>query len=171
MRYLLLTATLIFTINLSAQREGKRAERIEKIEQQRIAFITTDLDLSVEEAQAFWPLYNDYQSMKKEIWTERKVETVNIFDMTDEESRKMLSQAMEAKRTQTNLEIEFMNKLERVLSAKKRLKLIRAEREFKQFILKRYEKRMSNRERRGQASMIQSAKNSKRNSEIGSLRK
>ena len=67
MRYLLLTATLMFTINLSAQREGKRAERIEKIEQQRIAFITTDLDLSVEEAQAFWPLYNDYQSMKKEI--------------------------------------------------------------------------------------------------------
>jgi len=43
MRYLLLTATLMFTINLSAQREGKRAERIEKIEQQRIAFITTDL--------------------------------------------------------------------------------------------------------------------------------
>ena len=171
MRYLLLIATLMFTINLSAQREGKRAERIEKIEQQRIAFITTDLDLSVEEAQAFWPLYNDYQSMKKEIWTERKVETEKIFDMTDEESRIMLSQVMDAKRRHINLEIEFMNKLDRVLSAKKRLKLIRAEREFKQFILKRYEKRMSNRERRGQASMIQSAKNSKRNSEIDSLRK
>lgn len=171
MRYLLLIATLMFTINLSAQREGERAERIEKLEQQRIAFITTDLDLSVQEAQAFWPLYNDYQSMKKEIWTERKVETEKIFDMTDEESRTMLSQVMDAKRRHINLEIEFMNKLDRVLSAKKRLKLIRIEREFKQFILKRYEKRMSNRDRRGQASMIQSAKNSKRNSETASPRK
>lgn len=171
MRYLLLIATLMFTINLSAQREGERAERIEKLEQQRIAFITTDLDLSVQEAQAFWPLYNDYQSMKKEIWTERKVETEKIFGMTDEESRTMLSQVMDAKRRHINLEIEFMNKLDRVLSAKKRLKLIRIEREFKQFILKRYEKRMSNRDRRGQASMIQSAKNSKRNSETASPRK
>jgi hypothetical protein len=161
----------MFTVNLSAQREGERAERIEKLEQQRIAFITTDLDLSVQEAQAFWPLYNDYQSMKKEIWTERKVETEKIFDMTDEESRIMLSQVMDAKRRHINLEIEFMNKLDRVLSAKKRLKLIRTEREFKQFVLKRYEKRMSNRDRRGQASMIQSEKNSKRNSETASPRK
>ena len=171
MRYLLLIATLMFTINLSAQREGERAERIEKLEQQRIAFITTDLDLSVQEAQAFWPLYNDYQSMKKEIWTERKVETEKIFDMTDEESRIMLSQVMDAKRRHINLEIEFMNKLDRVLSAKKRLKLIRTEREFKQFVLKRYEKRMSNKDRRGIASMIQSEKNSKRNSETASPRK
>ena len=147
MRYLLLITTMIFTISLSAQREGERAERGEKIEQQRIAFITTELDLSVEEAQAFWPLYNDYQSAKKEIGTDRKAEN-RIDDMTEEESRIMLSRAMEAKREYTNLEIEFMNKLERVLSAKKRLKLVRTEREFKKSVLKRYKKRMKRGEKR-----------------------
>ena len=60
MRYLLLITTMMLTISLSAQRGGERAERGEQIEQQRIAFITTELDLSVEEAQTFWPLYNDY---------------------------------------------------------------------------------------------------------------
>tara|TARA_B110000037_G_scaffold17700_2_gene18380 strand:- start:6271 stop:6783 length:513 start_codon:yes stop_codon:yes gene_type:complete len=170
MRYLLLIMTLMLTINLSAQRGGERAERRGKIEQQRIAFITTKLDFSVEEAQTFWPLYNDYQGAKKEIGRDLKAEN-RIDDMTEEESRIMLSQAMEVKKKYTNLEIEFMNSLERVLSAKKRIKLVRAEREFKKFILKRYERRMSDRDRKGQASMIQSAKTSKRNTNTASPRK
>lgn len=141
MRYLLLITTMMLTISLSAQRGGERAERGEQIEQQRIAFITTELDLSVEEAQTFWPLYNDYQRAKKEIGMDRKAEN-RIDDMTEEESRIMLSQAMEAKRKHIDLEVEFMNKLERVLTAKKRLKLVRTEREFKKHVLKRYKKRM-----------------------------
>ena len=141
MRYLLLLTTTMLTLSLSAQRGGERGSRGEKIQQQRIAFITTELDLSVEEAQTFWPLYNDYQDAKKEIGPDRKTQK-KIEDMTEEESRLVLSQSMDAKSKQVELEIEFMNKLERVLPAKKRLKLIRLEREFKKTVLKRYQKRL-----------------------------
>ena len=146
MRYLLLLTTTMLTISLSAQRGGERGKRGEKIEQQRIAFFTTELDLSIEEAQTFWPLYNDYQNAKKEIDPDRKTQK-KIEDMTEEESRLVLSQAMDSKRKQIDLEIEFMNKLERVLPSKKRLKLIRLEREFKKTVLKRYQKRLKRSEK------------------------
>ena len=141
MRYLLLITALLFTVNLSAQRGGEKGKRGEKIEQQRIAFITTELDLTVEEAQDFWPLYNEYTDAKKEI-KEDKMGEKKIEDMTEEESKQMLTYALETKKKNLDLEIRFMNRLEDVLSANKRLKLIRLEREFKKKILKRYQKRI-----------------------------
>ena len=140
MRYLMLITAMIFTISLSAQRGGERGKRGEKIEQQRIAFITTELDLSVEEGQSFWPIYNDYQKTKKEIDPDRKSQK-KVENMTEDEVRTVLSNAIDNKRNRVELEIQFMNDLERVLPAKKRLKLIRLEREFKKRVLKRYQKR------------------------------
>lgn len=158
MRYLLLITTMMLAISLSAQkRVGEKGKRGKKIEQQRIAFITTELDLSVEEAQVFWPIYNDYQNSKKEIGKNRKSEN-QIDDLTEEESQLKLSQAMEAKRRHVDSEIEFMSKLENVLSAKKRLKLVRIEREFKKTVLKRYQKRM----KRGQKGEERKAKREER---------
>jgi predicted O-linked N-acetylglucosamine transferase (SPINDLY family) len=39
----------------------------EKIESQRIAFITQELDLTPAEAQAFWPVYNEYDKKRHEL--------------------------------------------------------------------------------------------------------
>jgi len=141
MKYLLLITTMMFTLSTSAQRGGERGSRGDKIEQQRIAFITTELDLSVEEAQAFWPLYNEYTEAKKEI-RDDKMHEKKIEELSEEESKQMLMYAMESKKRNLDLETRFMTKLENVLSANKRLKLIRLEREFKKKIIKRYQKRI-----------------------------
>lgn len=141
MRHLLLITALLFTVSISAQRGGDKGNRGEKIEQQRIAFITTELDLTVEEAQNFWPLYNEYNDAKKQ-FKEGKMDEKNIDDMTEEESRQMLAYAMETKKKNLDLEMRFMNSLENVLPANKRLKLIRLEREFKKKIIKRFQKRI-----------------------------
>lgn len=141
MRYLILVTTLLFTVSLSAQRGGERGKRGEKIEQQRVAFITSELDLTVEEAQAFWPLYNEYQEAKKE-FRDDKMQDKKIEDLSEAESKEMLAYALETKKRNLDLETRFMNRLENVLSANKRLKLILLEREFKKKILKRFQKRI-----------------------------
>jgi Skp family chaperone for outer membrane proteins len=47
----------------NGQENGKRFQRIEAI---KIAYITRELDLSPEESQKFWPLYNNYsEELKK----------------------------------------------------------------------------------------------------------
>ena len=38
----------------------------EKVRAEQVAFITTELDLSESEAQAFWPVYNDVQKQRRE---------------------------------------------------------------------------------------------------------
>ena len=56
---LVLTAVLISgtAINASAQ---KKEDWKQKIMQEKIAFFTTEMDLTQEEAQNFWPVYNQF---------------------------------------------------------------------------------------------------------------
>lgn len=160
MKYILLTATLMLSLSMMAQNEGDRSKRGEKIEQQRIAFITSELDLSVEEAQNFWPIYNDYQKRKKELEADRKSVRPSD-DLTEQEASNLLSQVLEAKKRNVELELEFMDKLERTLPATKRLKLVRSERKFKQSVLSRYKKRM----KRGEKMKEKAEKKEKRKNE------
>ena len=50
-----------------SEKQQKRQDRLEKIESSKIAFLSKKLNLSVEEAQAFWPVYNEYTDQVKSI--------------------------------------------------------------------------------------------------------
>lgn len=147
MRYLLLISTMLIAVGLFAQRGGERGKRSEKIEEQRIAFITTELDLTVEEAQAFWPIYNDFQNEKKANSIDKEAYK-DLDSMSEKEASQMLSQVMEVKRRHHELEEKFMNRLEGVIPAVKRLKLMKLEKEFKKKVLTRYQKRIKRQEKR-----------------------
>lgn len=143
MKYLLLITTMILTVSLSAQRgeRGDMAERGERLEQQRIAHITTELDLTVEEAQDFWPIYNKYHSLRKENNLDKR-EKKEIEQLSEQEAESMLDKELSARKRQSELDLDFINELKGVLPDKKRLKLLRVEREFKKKVLKRFQKRM-----------------------------
>lgn len=49
-------------------------ERFQIIENEKIAFITRELNLSRKEAQDFFPIYNEYS---KEMWSVKKAKTGN----------------------------------------------------------------------------------------------
>ena len=63
--------TLIFTLLLSSlvavaqPKTANDAETLEKkkekIEAMKVAYLTNELELTVEESQAFWPVYNELQ--------------------------------------------------------------------------------------------------------------
>ena len=52
--------------------------RLEKIEALKIAFITKELNLSPEEAQRFWPLYNNYTQELKKVRQENQQDVVTF---------------------------------------------------------------------------------------------
>ena len=63
-RFIALAACLLLAGALFAQPQGnkpseeQRKKEFERIQSEKIAFITQELDLSPEEAQVFWPVYN-----------------------------------------------------------------------------------------------------------------
>ena len=54
-------------VALYAQERKGREEQREKFRSMKIAYFTEELELTSEEAEKFWPLYNDYEKKKREV--------------------------------------------------------------------------------------------------------
>ena len=58
----LLTICLLAAISLGSfaqDKECKKAQMHEKFQADKVAFLSQKMDLTVKEAEAFWPIYND----------------------------------------------------------------------------------------------------------------
>jgi hypothetical protein len=115
----------------------------ERIEAQRIAFITQRVNLSPEEAQAFWPIYNEYRTKEKKLRENRMVRE-DILEMEEKEAAEYLGRMLDLEQEELNLKKDYTQKLKSVLSARKILRFYAAERMFKERLLQAMHQRRNN---------------------------
>jgi Spy/CpxP family protein refolding chaperone len=126
-------------------------EKQEKFQSQKIAFITNKLKLTPKEAQAFWPVYNEYDSRKQNINQSRlkavvKFQTEGVI-FTEKESAELADQYIILQKQEALLAEEFNAKFKSVLPASKVLKLYQAELQFKRELLKLLKQSRSDKKR------------------------
>lgn len=114
----------------------------DKIKSLKVAFLTERLDLKATEAQAFWPVYNEYQE-KREAMRERERNQIHskIKDsegLSEKEAGTLLNQYLSFEEEEEELDKKFIEEISKVISAKKTLLLLRSEHEFKKQLLKQY---------------------------------
>ncbi|MDN5212115.1 hypothetical protein QQ020_08635 [Fulvivirgaceae bacterium BMA12] len=136
---------------------GQKGKAREKIEAARIALITNELNLSPEQAQKFWPIYNEFKSKRGEIARNFNLEKKN-FDAataTEEERKKMVNRGLELKQRQLNLEKEYSQKLLDVISSRQIIQLRQAEDKFRRLLIERLQQNREQRLRRRQSDEVQ----------------
>lgn len=126
---------LIYT-KADAQQGGRGREKIEHARQQ---FIKNRLRLTADQEGKFWPVYQEHQVKKKEIFSKlRQARQQFGKDSTSEEAlKKDLKEIMQRKKEQLNEEEMYQNKLLTVLSAKQVVQLYLAEKEFLKMLRKK----------------------------------
>ena len=65
--FIVFISVMAFFNSLSAQETESKSDTENIIKSQKIAFFTDKIGLSPEEAQVFWPIYNDYWDKKNTI--------------------------------------------------------------------------------------------------------
>lgn len=114
-------------------------EREDKVEKLKIAFITKELELTTEETEKFWPVYNELENKLKEIRkANRKIEKeiAESYDkMTEEEAKKKFDEVLANEEKELNLRKEYQEKFSKMIGNKRTLKLLSLEREFKRELL------------------------------------
>lgn len=108
----------------------------EKIMCEKIAFLTTELDLSTKEAQEFWPVYNEYmkeiENAQKAIYVNYKALNEAIKEAKPEkEIAECLDKYLKAQEDKAELTTESVKKFRKVLSEEKVAKLYLAEEKFR----------------------------------------
>jgi Spy/CpxP family protein refolding chaperone len=114
---------------------AKDVEMKEKIQTRKIAFITSELDLTPEEAQLFWPIYNDYQDEMEKLRKENRPEKKRLEEMTDADAAKLIESRMNIEEKELVLKRTFIKDMQPVLPTKKVAKLLMVERDFKSKML------------------------------------
>jgi hypothetical protein len=119
--------------------EMPKGKRKEKIEAAKIALISTNIDLTTEQAKTFWPLYNEYSDKRKDIRKEMKTLRVEnaLLDASDDELLIDMKKMMALRKSEVDLEREYFDKFLKVISPKQLAKLYKTEREFSKMLLKR----------------------------------
>lgn len=120
--------SLLFVFAISCvycQNEDNSAKlNRDRIKAQKVAFITQSLDLSVSEAQVFWPVYNEYDSKATNINIEiRKLtQSGKIDNLTDKEVEAISDKLIENQMQLADLQKAYYEKFKIVLPPKKVMK-------------------------------------------------
>lgn len=138
-RFFLITTALCLalTINVLGQ---SNTEKEDLVKAQKIAFFTEKLRLTPEEAQEFWPVYNNYWKKKNVIVEERKKAMQYCSDNMDRMSSKEIERYgdmyINFLKQESDLLIEYNKKFKKLLSPDKIMKLYQADYDFKTYLLR-----------------------------------
>ena len=131
--FLLLIVTLPLTL-LTAQNTN-----LEKLNTYKIGFFTKRLNLTSQEAEKFWPVYNDYQAQKNLIQLE-KVKLIKTFNqgegtLSDSQVSEIGDKLIACITQESALAVSLHKKLKEVLPPGKVIRFYQAENQYKAQLL------------------------------------
>ncbi|KAA1242653.1 sensor of ECF-type sigma factor [Aquimarina sp. RZ0] len=138
MKKILLLIFIVGTISISFGQKGSR----EKVKAFKIAYLSEQLDLSSEEAQKFWPIYNDHDKIVNQVKREghkslkRVRESGGINKLNEEDANELIRDYLNAEEKKNQSRINMIKNLKNAISNKKILKLIVAEKDFNKRLLR-----------------------------------
>lgn len=122
--------------------DGNKEDKILAL---KMAFFTQKLDLSSEEAQRFWPIYNAFQNELKQLRKTRKnlLQDVseNYETMTDKEIELLLDDELNLSQKEIDLRKRYHPQFKTVLSIRKVALMYKAEEQFKRRLLEEIQKK------------------------------
>ncbi|WP_425237513.1 hypothetical protein [Ulvibacterium sp.] len=112
----------------------------DKIKTLKVAFITERLSLTSEEAQVFWPIYNEHEAkieaIKRKERQEVRAKLMNFDELSEKQADALLNDLIALENEKHQLNVDFMEKMSKAITSKKTFLLIKAEEDFKKRLLK-----------------------------------
>jgi hypothetical protein len=126
---------ILIAISLPAFRTFAQESDNERLNAFKIGFFTKRLELSTDEAEKFWPVYNEYQNLKNQVQAE-KIKLVRYFNQNENSLSNAQVTEIGDKLAATivkesELAANFHNKLREVLPPKKVIRFYQAENQYK----------------------------------------
>ena len=133
---------IIFLLVASLSFSQGFKEKREKVKALKVAYITEQLELTTDEAQKFWPIYNAFDDNQAELRHEKmrsildRFKPGNVEKLSEKDASNSLAQMEKIEEDLFNLKKKFIKDLQGVISAKKIIKLKKAEEDFNRELLK-----------------------------------
>ena len=136
---------LIIIIILFLATLGMNAQdrKFEEIKAHKIAFITEKVNLTANQAQKFWPIYNKHEQQvmalrKTQLESLKTLKDKKMVELSDKKAKEVLVKYTEIRGELTKKMEQLISLLEGVITPQQTIKLLIAEEGFKKRLLKRF---------------------------------
>jgi hypothetical protein len=115
----------------------QNANAKEKIQAARIGLITQRLGLTPEQAEKFWPIYNEFTQKRTDLRQQYKSaeRNINPNNPDPKQQQALVDLGFKIKQDELTLEKAYYGRLTSVISAQQMLNLHQAERDFRNIII------------------------------------
>lgn len=131
---LLIIASIFCTVHVYSQNPNR-----DRLDAYKIGFFTKHLNLTPQEAEKFWPLYNNYQELRNKVQLERQEINRNFnrngLKMSDREMIEAADRLVDLEVREASLAKEFHSKIKTVLPPVKVLRFYQAENQYRILLL------------------------------------
>lgn len=104
----------------------------DRVEQLRVAFINRKLELSTEEAEKFWPVYNEYNDKIKAIRKNLRMNYRNReASLSEQEAEELYQLDLKSKQAEVDVHKLYSERIKAIIGVKKSVRLRVAEEQFK----------------------------------------
>lgn len=143
--FLFLFSTLTIP-TLSQERKDPTPEMQQRMKVEKISFIANQLELTPQEAQLFWPIYNESEQKRYKLEKEKQTIEVKAKANNDSISQKeyqlLCLRYVALAEEEASIINEYNKQLLKVLPANKVLRLYFSERKFRTHMLQEYKRRI-----------------------------
>jgi hypothetical protein len=140
----IITILLLFCFASNFAQNNTKMERLKSLQ---IAFISNKLDLTTQEAEKFWPIFNQFENRQIELRKQKRLIMFNLKNasgISDKEMMKMIDDSENIETDIQNNRKNFVRNLQGVISPQKILLLKQADEDFKKTLLKQFKQRRGN---------------------------
>ncbi len=146
MKNIIIVMVCMLSFSAYAQEKPSKQKREDKVKAWKIAFITERLDLTSDEAQKFWPIFNAFETETKALREKYKLEPDANKDgqVSEEEAEKALAKQVELRQAQVDLMKKYNIEFKKAIPTRKIVMLYQANEDFKKVLLQRLKKMQQN---------------------------
>ena len=122
----------------------------DKVNAARIGMITNRLGLTSEQAERFWPVYNEFIQKRVALRQEYRQlqQGVDPNNPDPKKQQELVNLGFKLKQNELNLEKDYSGKLMNIISVQQMLNLRKAEQDFRQLILNQLQQRRALQQRK-----------------------
>ncbi|OCB75526.1 sensor of ECF-type sigma factor [Flavobacterium crassostreae] len=134
---------LLGSVSFYGQQESMKNKK-QQIHALKIAFLTSELDLSPKEANQFWPVYNAFDQQQFEIRHQKmkvcknEINATALNKLSEKEALLLLDKIESSEEELYRLRKKYQTDLKQILPAIKILKLKKSEEDFNRKLLRQY---------------------------------
>jgi hypothetical protein len=127
--------SFFLSLPMMAQQQGDTGYDKEKLESAKVAFITQRLDLTPEQAEKFWPLYNQHREDKRNLMKSLHVlGKMDVEGISNEKALELIEQKFDIEQEILDLEKAFHKEIIKVISPVQAVQLGEVNKDFTRHI-------------------------------------